>query len=78
MLFYVAIVLALTLAAASVVLCFYLAMMEQAGRRLRRRVEELERANRELREELRRERGDGGHEWWPEVIDEGDGLSLNQ
>ena len=77
MLFYVAIVLALTLAAAGAVLCFHVVMLEQAGRRLRRRVAELERANGELREELRRARGEGGREWWPEVIDEGDGLPLN-
>jgi hypothetical protein len=76
-LFYVAIVLALTLAAAGAVLCFYVVMLEQAGRRLRRRVEELERENAALRAELERGREDGGREWWPEVLDEGDGLTLN-
>lgn len=76
-LFHVAIVLALTLAAAGVVLCFYLLLLEQAGRRQRRRIAELERENASLREELRRAREPGGREWWPEVIDEGDGLSLN-
>jgi hypothetical protein len=76
-LFYVAIVLALTLAAAGGVLCFYVALLEGAGRRQRRRIEELERDNAALREELRRAREAGGSEWWPEVIDEGDGLSLN-
>jgi hypothetical protein len=76
--FYIAIVLALTLAAAGVVLCLHVVMLEAAGRRQRRRIEELERVNAALREELRRARGeDGGREWWPEVLDEGDGLPLN-
>ena len=79
MLFYVAIVLALTLAGAGVMLCFYVATLEGAGRRLRRRVAELESANAALREELRRVRDEGGSEGelWPEVIDEPDGLPLN-
>lgn len=79
MLFYVAIVLALTLAGASVVLCFYAMLLEAAGRRQRRRIAELESANAALREELRRARGHGGGEGelWPEVLDEADGLPLN-
>lgn len=77
MLFYVAIVLALTLAAAGGVLCFYLLLLEGANRRQRRLIEELEAANAALRAELRRAREGGGREWWPEVIDEGDGLSLH-
>lgn len=75
--FYVAIVLALTLAGAGAVLCFYLVMLEGAGRRLRRRVAELESANAELRAELRREGGGREGEAWPEVIDEAGGLPLN-
>lgn len=79
MLFYVAIVLALTLAGAGGVLCFYLVLLEGAGRRQRRRIAELESANAALREELRRARGAGesGGELWPEVIDEVGGLPLN-
>lgn len=79
MVFYVAIVLALTLAGAGVVLCFYVAMLEGAGRRLKRRVAELEGENAALREELRRagDAGGGEREFWPEVLDEADGLPLN-
>jgi hypothetical protein len=74
-LFYIAIVLALTLASAGVVLCFYVVLLGEEGRRQRRRIAELERENAALREELRGVRGE--REWWPEVIDGGDGLSLN-
>lgn len=77
MLFYVAIVLALSLAAAGVLLCFHIVMLEAAARRLRRRVAELERENAALGEELARAREGDEREWWPEVLDEGDGLSLN-
>lgn len=79
--FYAAIVLALTLAAVGGVLYFYVMFLEGTGRQLRRRVAELERVNAALREELRRARSGAGdddeRELWPEVIDEGGGLSLN-
>ena len=79
--FYAAIVLALTLAAVGGVLYFYVMFLEGAGRQLRRRVAELEQVNAALREELRRAKSAAGggdeRELWPEVIDEGGGLSLN-
>ncbi|HEV3467689.1 MAG TPA: hypothetical protein VG148_00095 [Pyrinomonadaceae bacterium] len=81
MLFYVALVLALTLAAAAGGLYFYVMFLDGTGRQLRRRVAELERANAALRAELRRRRQGAERvdecELWPEVIDEGGGLSLN-
>ncbi|MDQ3804041.1 MAG: hypothetical protein M3416_09460 [Acidobacteriota bacterium] len=79
--FYAAIVLALTLAAVGGVLYFYVMFLEAAGRQLKRRIAELERANASLREELRRAKSAAGdedeRELWPEVIDEGGGVPLN-
>ncbi len=71
--FYVALILALTLAAVAGLLYFYIMFLEARGRQQRRRIEELERANDELLEELRGARGreaEDGRELWPEVIDE--------
>jgi hypothetical protein len=76
--FYVALILALTLAAAAGVLYFYIMFLEARGRQQRRRIEELERANDGLLEELRAARGREGEdtrELWPEVIDEDSGYS---
>ncbi len=81
--FYVALVLALSLAAVAGVLYFYMMFLEARGRQQRSRIAELERANAELLEELRHLRGvDGaetgdGQELWPEVIDEDRGCSMN-
>jgi len=79
--FYAAIILALTLAVVAGGLYFYAMFLEGTGRQLRRRVAELERANADLRAELRRRppsaERDDERELWPEVIDEGGGLSLN-
>lgn len=79
--FYAAIILALTLAAAAGVLYFYVMFLESRGRQLKRRVAELERLNAALREELYGAPPEAGREdereSWPEVIDEGGGLSLN-
>jgi hypothetical protein len=74
--FYVALILALTLAAVAGVLYFYIMFLEARGRQQRRRIAELERANAGLLEELRGARvpeEEGGREAWPEVIDEEDG-----
>ena len=71
--FYVALILALTLAAVAGLLYFYIMFLEARGRQQRRRIEELERANDELLEELssaRGREGEDGRELWPEVIDE--------
>ena len=76
--FYVALILALTLAAVAGVLYFYIMFLEARGRQQRRRIAELERANSELREGLRGARGpegEDGRESWPEVIDEDGGYS---
>lgn len=81
--FYIALVLALTLAAVAGVLYFYLMFLEARSRQQRRRVAELERANAELLEELRGARAlhgrevESGRELWPEVIDEDSGYSMN-
>ena len=79
--FYAAIILALTLAAAAGVLYFYVMFLESRGRQLKRRIAELERLNAELREELYGGPPQAGLEderdLWPEVIDERGGLSLN-
>ncbi len=68
--FYVALILALTLAAVAGLLYFYIMFLEARGRQQRRRIEELERTNAGLLEELRGREGEGGRELWPEVIDE--------
>lgn len=76
--FYVALILALTLAAVAAVLYFYIMFLEARGRQQRRRIEELERAQAELLAELRGARGPEGddtRELWPEVIDEDSGYS---
>ena len=79
--FYAAIILALTLAAAGGVLYFYVMFLESTTRQLKRRVAELERLNAALRAELYGAHPEAGRdderEQWPEVIDEGGGLSLN-
>jgi flagellar basal body-associated protein FliL len=77
--FYIALILALTLAAVAGVLYFYVMFLEARGRQQKRRIEELERANAELLGELRaaRDAGDGSRELWPEVIDEDSGYSMN-
>ena len=79
--FYAAIILALTLAAVGAVLYFYVMFLEGTTRQLKRRVAELERLNAALREELYgggpRAGREEERESWPEVIDEGGGLSLN-
>lgn len=79
--FYAAIILAMTLAAVGGVLYFYVMFLEGTTRQLKRRLAELECANAALREELRRARPQARRaddaELWPEVIDEGGGLSLN-
>lgn len=80
-LFYGSIVLALALAAVAGGLYFYVMFLEGRGRQQRRRIAELERVNAALLEELGRggrPRGDEAErDWWPEVIDEGGGLSLH-
>ena len=69
--FYIALVLALTLAAVAGVLYFYLMLLEARSRQQRRRIAELERANAELLEELRDARSllglevESGRELWP-------------
>ena len=76
--FYVALTLALTLAAVAGVLYFYVMFLEARGRQQRRRIAELERANAGLLEELRGARGREGEdtrELWPDVIDEDSGYS---
>jgi hypothetical protein len=81
--FYIALVLALSLAAIAGVLYFYLMFLEARSRQQGRRVVELERANAALLEELRSARAtlagktEDGHESWPEVIDEDSGCSMN-
>ena len=80
-LFYAALVLALTMAAVAGVLYYYVMFLEGRSRQQRRRIAELERANAAMREESRRAsptvRREIERELWPEVIDEGGGLSLN-
>ncbi|MCA1633995.1 MAG: hypothetical protein LC802_09835 [Acidobacteria bacterium] len=81
--FYIALVLALTLAAVAGVLYFYLMLLEARSRQQKRRIAELERANAELLEERRDARArlgrelESGQELWPEVIDEDSGYSMN-
>jgi hypothetical protein len=81
--FYIALILALTLAAAAGVLYFYVMFLEARGRQQKRRIAELERANAELLAELRDAlstdgRGpEGSRELWPDVIDEDSGYSMN-
>ncbi len=83
--FYIALILALTLAAVAGVLYFYVMFLEARSRQQKRRIAELERANVELLAELRQARDadegrepEGSRETWPEVIDEeGSGYSMN-
>jgi hypothetical protein len=81
--FLAALILALTLAALSGGLYFYVLFLEARVRQQRRRISELERAHDAAIEELRRApgrdetRAGGTSEVWPEVIDEGGDLSLN-
>lgn len=81
--FYVALILALSLAAVAGVLYYYLMFLEARSRQQRRRIAELERANAELLEELRGTRTlparetEGGPESWPEVIDEDSDYSMS-
>ena len=81
--FYIALILALTLAAVAGVLYFYAMLLEARSRQQRRRVAELERANAELLEELRDARAllglevESGRELWPEIIDEDSGYSMS-
>ena len=76
--FYIALILALTLAAVAGVLYFYIMFLEARGRQQRRRIAELERILAGLLEELRGARGpevEDTRELWPEVIDEDSGYS---
>lgn len=82
--FYIALILALTLAAVAGVLYFYVMFLEARSRQQKRRIAELERSNVELLAELREARDadgrepEGSRETWPEVIDEeGSGYSMN-
>src|SRR5688500_12594597 len=81
--FYIALILALTLAAVAGVLYFYVMFLEARSRQQRRRIAELESANAALLAELRDARGADGRggeesrELWPEVIDEDSGYSMN-
>ncbi|HEV2705710.1 MAG TPA: hypothetical protein VGV59_07270 [Pyrinomonadaceae bacterium] len=82
--FYVAVVLALTLACLAGVQYFYLLFLEGRIRQQRRRISELEREVEALSAELRRmeqeppsqeEESEG--ESWPELIDEGRDYSMS-
>jgi hypothetical protein len=81
--FYVAVVLALTLAPVAAVLYFYVMFLEARGRQQKKRVAELERANADLLAELRQMKSvlDGelehNRQLWPEVLDEGGNFSRN-
>lgn len=76
--FYVVLIIALTLACASAVGCAYLMFLEGVLRQHKRRIMELERENAALAERaqsiqdaLSMQTGTDG-EWWPEVVDEDD------
>jgi ABC-type bacteriocin/lantibiotic exporter with double-glycine peptidase domain len=76
--FYAALVVALALAAVAAVLYYYVMFLEGRARLMRRRIQELERANALLLEELSGAADAAGPEddaeSWPEVLDAGDGL----
>ena len=76
--FYVALIIALTLAAVAGVLYFYVLFLEARGRQQRQRIAELERANAELLAGPRgAHEGEEGREAWPEVIDEDSGYTMS-
>lgn len=77
--FYLAIIIALVMAAVAGGLYYYVLFLESRARQMKRRINELERANVELieeasqmREELDARGDDDGGEFWPEVLDEKD------
>ena len=81
--FYVALVLALALAAVAGVLYFYTMFLEAQGRRQREHIAGLERSNEELRRELEQTRAlldrelEHSRARWPELLDETGDLSRN-
>jgi type II secretory pathway component PulJ len=81
--FYAALVLALTLAAISGVLYFYVMFLEACTRRQKRHIAELERSHAELQRELRQTKAlldrelEHSRAFWPELLDESGDLSHN-
>jgi hypothetical protein len=81
--FYAALVLALTLAAIAAVLYFYAMFMEARTRQQKTYIAGLERANAELRRELRQTRAlldrelEHSRALWPDILDDAGDLSRN-
>lgn len=81
--FYVAIVLALALAAIAGVLYFYAMFLEARTRQQKRHIADLERANADLRRELQQTSAlldrelEHSRTLWPELLDETGDLSRN-
>jgi type II secretory pathway component PulJ len=83
--FYAALILALTLAAVAAVLYFYVMFLEARSRQQTKHIAELERANAELKKELRqtkptleREPPSDSQDLWPDTLDESSDLSRNR
>jgi len=76
--FYAALVVALVLLAVAAVLYYYVMFLEGRARQMRRRIQELERANAHLLEELSGAPDaadpEDDAESWPEVLDADDAL----
>ena len=81
--FYAALILALTLAAVSGVLYFYVMFLEARTRQQKRHIAGLERSNAELQAELRSTRAllerelEHSRALWPELLDDAGDLSRN-